>query len=68
MKQLKKSKNKKIAGVCQGLADWSGIDVVYIRAAWVLVVLLPFVGLFATIGVYAILAYILPQDDDYIDI
>lgn len=68
MKQLKKSKHKKIAGVCQGIADWSGINVVYIRAAWILVVLLPFVGLFATIGVYAILAYILPEDTDYIDV
>ena len=39
MKQLKKSKNKKIAGVCQGIADWSGLDVVYSRVAWILVVL-----------------------------
>ena len=68
MKKLRKSKNKKIAGVCQGLAKWLNIDVTYIRAIWILVALFPGIGILSAIGVYALLAYLLPEEKDYIDI
>jgi phage shock protein C len=47
-KQKKMSKlmlnraNKKILGVCAGLADWSGIDTTVIRIAFVLTTLIGF--------------------------
>lgn len=34
--------NKKILGVCAGLADWSGIDATVIRIAFVLTTLIGF--------------------------
>jgi phage shock protein C len=34
--------NKKILGVCAGLADWSGVDVTVIRVAFVLATLIGF--------------------------
>lgn len=34
--------NKKILGVCSGLADWSGIDVTIVRVAFVLATLIGF--------------------------
>lgn len=34
--------NKKILGVCAGLADWSGIDATVVRVAFVLTTLIGF--------------------------
>ena len=34
--------NKKILGVCSGLADWSGIDAMIVRVAFVLATLIGF--------------------------
>ena len=34
--------NKKILGVCAGLADWSGIDAMIVRVAFVLATLIGF--------------------------
>lgn len=68
MKRLKKSKNKKIAGVCQGIANWLNVDVIYVRAVWIFIGLAPFIGQLSVIGAYALLAYLLPEDKDYIDI
>lgn len=69
MKKIRRIKEgRKIAGVCQGLAKAFNIDVALVRGIWILVALLPPVGFLATIGVYAILAYLLPEEKDYIDI
>ena len=48
--------NKKILGVCAGLADWSGIDAMIIRVAFVLTTL---VGFGSPILVYIALGLIL---------
>lgn len=50
---------KKIAGVCTGLADFTGIDVTLIRLALVLFCLVGGSG----IVVYLIAALIMPADD-----
>ncbi|MBQ8243502.1 MAG: PspC domain-containing protein, partial [Bacteroidaceae bacterium] len=39
-KKLVRSANKKIAGVCGGLADFLGLDASIIRIVWLLCVLL----------------------------
>lgn len=57
MSKLSLSKtNKKLAGVCGGLAEWSDIDVSIIRILFVITTL---VGLGSPVLVYLLLAIIL---------
>ena len=46
-KKLVRSANKKIAGVCGGLAEFLGLDASIVRIVWLLCVLLRGVGLLA---------------------
>lgn len=48
--------NKKILGVCAGLADWSGIDAMIVRIAFVLTTL---IGVGSPILIYIALGLIL---------
>jgi phage shock protein C len=48
--------NKKILGVCAGLADWSGIDTTVVRVAFVLTTL---IGFGSPILIYVALGLIL---------
>lgn len=48
-KKLTLSSNKKIAGVCGGLAEYLGIDATLVRVVWLLLVLCAGVGLLAYI-------------------
>jgi phage shock protein C len=48
--------NKKLLGVCSGLANWTGIDVTIMRVIFVLTTL---VGVGSPILIYLILALIL---------
>ena len=57
MKQLKKSKNKKIFGVCGGIAEYFDIDPTIIRLIWTGSVILFGVGGIA----YLIAALVLPS-------
>ncbi|MBQ8396553.1 MAG: PspC domain-containing protein [Oscillospiraceae bacterium] len=60
-KKLYKSKtDKKICGVCGGLAEFLGIDVTIVRLIWVLVILFAGFGLLA----YIVCALILPEKPD----
>ena len=51
-------KQKKIAGVCAGLAHYFNIDVTLVRVIWVLLVLCAGTGLLA----YIVLWIVMPQD------
>lgn len=59
LKQLKKSKDKKICGVCGGIAEYFEIDLTLVRLAWA--------GSFVLFGVgaiaYIIAAVVLPSAD-----
>jgi phage shock protein C len=59
-KKLTKSTNKKLAGVCGGIAEYMSIDPTLVRVAFL-------IGLFASSGgfvlAYLLLAYIMPQGD-----
>ena len=55
-KKLVRSANKKIAGVCGGLADFLGLDASIIRNVWLLCVLLGGFGLLA----YLIMWIVMP--------
>ena len=62
MKQLKRSnKNRMIAGVCGGLAEYFGMDPTVVRIIYVLVSILS--AAFPGILVYLILWVVIPQSD-----
>lgn len=49
MKILRLSKDKKIAGVCGGVAEYFGINPIWVRLAWILITLMAASGLIAYI-------------------
>ena len=55
-KKLVRSANKKIAGVCGGLAEFLGLDASIVRIVWLLCVLLGGCGLLA----YLIMWIVMP--------
>ena len=55
-KKLVRSANKKIAGVCGGLAEFLGLDASFVRIVWLLCVLLGGFGLLA----YLIMWIVMP--------
>ena len=57
-KKLYKSKtDKKIAGVCGGIAEYFGVDSMWVRLGWILIVLCMGTGLLA----YIICAIVIPE-------
>ena len=68
MEKLRRAKKgKKLMGVCAGLARSLGIDVSYIRFAWLALMIFPPVNHVAVAVVYVILALVVPAgepDDD----
>ena len=59
-KLYKSSTDKKIAGVCGGIAEYFNIDSTLVRLGWVLFSLLGGSGLLA----YIICALVIPNDPD----
>jgi phage shock protein PspC (stress-responsive transcriptional regulator) len=63
-KKLYRSKSdKKIAGVCAGLAKYLNIDVTLIRLIWALVVICGGAGLLA----YLVCALVIPEEPNAIE-
>ena len=58
-KKLYKSSDKKISGVCAGIAEYFEIDPTIVRVVYALVTFFTF--WLAGIAVYAILAFVIPQ-------
>jgi len=54
--------------VCAGLANFFGIDVIFVRMVWVLVCLFPPVSTLTAIVAYVVLGYVIPEEKDYIDV
>ncbi len=63
-KKLYKSRDKKICGVCGGVADYFDIDPTIVRLIWVAFVL----GAGSGILAYIIAAIIMDDEPDYIDL
>ena len=61
-KLYRSNTNKKIAGVCAGLAEYLNIDPTIVRLIWALVVLCAGAGLLA----YIVCALIIPEKPDNI--
>ena len=63
-KKLYRSKTeKKIAGVCGGIAKYLNIDVTIIRLIWAIVSVFAGTGLIA----YLVCALVIPEEPDYIE-
>ena len=62
MKRLTKSNNRKICGVCGGVAEFFGIDATIVR---LIAVILIFCGIGTGLIVYLVAAFILPESDSY---
>lgn len=60
-KKLRKSRNRMIAGVCGGLAEWLGWDPTVVRVVYVLVSILSVA--FPGILVYIILWLVMPPPE-----
>ncbi len=56
-KLMRSSRDKKIGGVCAGLAEYFDLDPTIVRVVWLLAVLFAGTGLF----VYLVLWIVLPQ-------
>ena len=59
MKQLHLSEDKKISGVCGGIADYFDSDPTLVRVAWIIMTVLT--GIFPGILAYIIAAIIMPK-------
>lgn len=65
MKYLRRSEtNKVIAGVCGGIAEYTGIDPTIVRVFYILVT--AFTGFIPGIVAYAALAFIMPNEQEII--
>jgi phage shock protein C len=60
-KQLKRSRNSMIAGVCAGIAEWFGWDPTIVRVGYVIISIVS--AAFPGILVYIILWIIIPPAD-----
>jgi phage shock protein PspC (stress-responsive transcriptional regulator) len=60
-KRLRRSKNRMIAGVCAGLAEWLGWDVTLVRVLYVIISILS--AAFPGTVVYVLLWLIMPGPD-----
>lgn len=59
-KKLYRSRfNKKICGVCGGIAEYFGIDPMVVRVIWVILTFLPVLPM---IIIYIILAFVIPEN------
>lgn len=56
-KLVRDIKNKKLAGVCAGVAKYFGLDVTLVRIAWIVLALLGSLGFW----LYIILLLVLPK-------
>ena len=65
-KKLYRSKtDKKLAGVCGGMAKYFGIDPTIIRLIWALATVFAFAGLVA----YIVCALVIPEEqDDFVEV
>jgi phage shock protein PspC (stress-responsive transcriptional regulator) len=61
-KQLRKSRNRIIAGVCGGIAEWLGWDATLVRILYVLVSI--FSAAFPGIIVYLVLWLVMPRPSE----
>ena len=57
-KLYRSAKDRKIAGVCGGIAEYLNMDPTVVRILWAIISLFAFVGVVA----YAVCAFIIPEE------
>ena len=62
-KQLRRSNDRMVAGVCAGIADYFDVDVTLVRIGYVLISMIS--AAFPGILVYIIAWIIMPEDNDF---
>ncbi|CAF0693549.1 PspC domain-containing protein [Candidatus Methylacidithermus pantelleriae] len=62
LRKLCRSRNRKLLGVCAGLAEYFDIDPTLVRLLWVTGAL--FTGLFPALLLYFIFALVMPEAED----
>jgi len=55
---------RKVCGVCAGIAEFLGIDPVIIRVVWIA---LSIFNIFLSLVFYFLLVLVIPRDEGYID-
>ena len=69
MKKLRRAKTgKKLMGVCSGIATFFDMDPTIIRIVWVILCLFPPISTITAVILYIVLAFIIPEETDYIDV
>ena len=70
MKKLRRTKGeeRKVAGVCGGIAKYFGIDSTVVRVAFVLICIVLPMSIIAIVLAYAAMALLIPEETDCIDI
>lgn len=70
MKKLRRTKGeeRKLAGVCGGIAKYFGIDPTVVRVAFVLICIALPVSIVAIVLAYIVMVWLIPEETDYIDI
>ena len=70
MKKLRRTKGeeRKVMGVCGGLGKCFGIDSTFIRLGFALVCIFPPVGTITTILIYLVMGFVIPEENDYIEV
>jgi phage shock protein PspC (stress-responsive transcriptional regulator) len=63
MKRLVRSANRKIAGVCAGVAEFFGWDVATVRLVWFFLAIL---GVGAPVLFYLILSIVMPAENQVV--
>ncbi len=65
-KKLYRSRtDKKISGVCAGIANYFGIDVTLLR---IVLAVLALTSMFSLVIIYIVCAIIIPEEPEYIDV
>ncbi|MDD2568573.1 MAG: PspC domain-containing protein [Clostridia bacterium] len=64
-KVYRNNENKKLLGVCGGIAEYFGIDATIVRLAWAVVTMFTVGG---GVLAYILAALILPDDPGYTDV
>jgi len=59
-KRLRKSRDRKLCGVCGGVAEYLNVDPTVIRVLWALSAL----AFFSGVLLYLILAFVMPEPSD----
>lgn len=57
-KLYRSNKNKMLAGVCAGIAEYLNVDVTVVRVLWAVITLFAFIG----VAAYVVCLFLIPEE------